>query len=92
MPVLRYFRLVWYTLGWYYIYNPPPPLPPRLPPPAGHSLGGGVTGLLGPYLRAQFPSLRCWAFAPPGGLMSPEVCLRRQHCWQAGRAAHVRGR
>eukprot|EP00198_Chlamydomonas_reinhardtii_P011721 XP_001701058.1 predicted protein [Chlamydomonas reinhardtii] len=54
----------------------------------GHSLGGGVTGLLGPYLRAQFPSLRCWAFAPPGGLMSPEVCLRRQHCWQAGRAAH----
>ncbi|PNW80565.1 hypothetical protein CHLRE_07g322900v5 [Chlamydomonas reinhardtii] len=47
----------------------------------GHSLGGGVTGLLGPYLRAQFPSLRCWAFAPPGGLMSPEAAaLTREYC------------
>ncbi|KAG2450487.1 hypothetical protein HYH02_004988 [Chlamydomonas schloesseri] len=47
----------------------------------GHSLGGGVTGLLGPYLRAEFPSLRCWAFAPPGGLMSPEAAaLTHDYC------------
>ncbi|KAG2440965.1 hypothetical protein HXX76_003818 [Chlamydomonas incerta] len=47
----------------------------------GHSLGGGVTGLLGPYLKAEFPSLRCWAFAPPGGLMSPEAAaLTRDYC------------
>ncbi|GLC73248.1 hypothetical protein PLESTF_001351700 [Pleodorina starrii] len=39
----------------------------------GHSLGAGVTGLLGPLLHREFPNLRCWAFAPPGGLMSPKA-------------------
>ncbi|GLI65498.1 hypothetical protein VaNZ11_009046 [Volvox africanus] len=39
----------------------------------GHSLGAGVTGLLGPLLHKQFNKLRCWAFAPPGGLMSPKA-------------------
>ncbi|GIL44569.1 hypothetical protein Vafri_2093 [Volvox africanus] len=39
----------------------------------GHSLGAGVTGLLGPLLHKQYNNLRCWAFAPPGGLMSPKA-------------------
>ncbi|GFR47184.1 hypothetical protein Agub_g8776 [Astrephomene gubernaculifera] len=47
----------------------------------GHSLGAGVTGLLGPLLQADFPNLRCWAFAPPGGLMSPKAAeLTRHYC------------
>ncbi|KXZ56293.1 hypothetical protein GPECTOR_1g258 [Gonium pectorale] len=47
----------------------------------GHSLGGGVTGLLGPLLQRQFPSLRCWAFAPPAGLLSPQAAeLTHSHC------------
>ncbi|GIL75881.1 hypothetical protein Vretifemale_5611 [Volvox reticuliferus] len=39
----------------------------------GHSLGAGVAGLLGPLLHKDFNNLRCWAFAPPGGLMSPKA-------------------
>ncbi|PNH00433.1 Sn1-specific diacylglycerol lipase alpha, partial [Tetrabaena socialis] len=47
----------------------------------GHSLGAGVAALLGPLLREQFPNLRCWAFAPPGGLMSPQAAsLTRDYC------------
>lgn len=36
-------------------------------------MGAGVTGLLGLMLRARFPNIRGWAFAPPAGLMSPQV-------------------
>jgi sn1-specific diacylglycerol lipase len=36
----------------------------------GHSLGAGVAALLGLMLRAEYPSLRVWAFSPPGGLLS----------------------
>ncbi|KAG2493283.1 hypothetical protein HYH03_008419 [Edaphochlamys debaryana] len=47
----------------------------------GHSLGAGVTGLLGPLLRVKYPNMRCWAFAPPGGLMSPKAAeLTREFC------------
>ncbi|KAG2493286.1 hypothetical protein HYH03_008422 [Edaphochlamys debaryana] len=47
----------------------------------GHSLGAGVAGLLGPVLRVRYPNLRCWAFAPPGGLMSPKAAeLTREFC------------
>ena len=37
----------------------------------GHSLGGGVAGLLSMHLRATLTTnLHVWAFAPPGGLLS----------------------
>lgn len=36
----------------------------------GHSLGGGVTGLLGPLLQSKYPNLRwaLWVEGPPGPL------------------------
>lgn len=40
----------------------------------GHSLGAGCAFLLSLYLRHFCPNLRCWAFSPPGGLCSAEVC------------------
>ena len=39
----------------------------------GHSLGAGVAAILGLLLKPECPSLECWPFAPPGGLLSPEV-------------------
>lgn len=42
----------------------------------GHSLGGGVAALLALRLRRLIPNTRCWAFAPPGGLISPGLSLR----------------
>jgi hypothetical protein len=33
--------------------------------------GAGVAALLGLHYRARYASVRCWCFAPPGGLMSP---------------------
>uniref|UniRef100_A0A8C8F5A7 Diacylglycerol lipase-beta n=1 Tax=Oncorhynchus tshawytscha TaxID=74940 RepID=A0A8C8F5A7_ONCTS len=36
----------------------------------GHSLGGGTASLLAILLRSSFPTLQCYAFSPPGGLMS----------------------
>ncbi|CAB1313073.1 unnamed protein product [Coregonus sp. 'balchen'] len=36
----------------------------------GHSLGGGTASLLAVLLRSSFPTLQCYAFSPPGGLMS----------------------
>ncbi|TRY83776.1 hypothetical protein DNTS_025261, partial [Danionella cerebrum] len=36
----------------------------------GHSLGAGAAALLSVLLRCQHPSLQCYAFSPPGGLMS----------------------
>lgn len=36
----------------------------------GHSLGAAVACMLSFHLRARFPTLRCFAFCPPGGLMS----------------------
>lgn len=41
---------------------------------SGHSLGAGCAFLLGLYLRHFFPDLKCWAFSPPGGLASGELC------------------
>lgn len=40
---------------------------------AGHSLGAGAAVAVGLMLRPRFPNLRVWAFAPPGGLLSPKV-------------------
>lgn len=35
----------------------------------GHSLGGGAAAILAILLREQFPTLVCYAFSPPGGLL-----------------------
>ncbi|CAD7703304.1 unnamed protein product [Ostreobium quekettii] len=37
----------------------------------GHSLGAGVGSLVALLLRRRYPNVTCWAFSPPGGLMSP---------------------
>ncbi|XP_076442835.1 diacylglycerol lipase-beta-like isoform X2 [Babylonia areolata] len=40
----------------------------------GHSLGAGVAAILAVLLRPQYPdNLACFAFSPPGGLMSPSA-------------------
>lgn len=36
----------------------------------GHSLGGGTAALLAIMLKNSFPTLKCYAFSPPGGLVS----------------------
>ncbi|XP_035709035.1 sn1-specific diacylglycerol lipase alpha isoform X3 [Folsomia candida] len=36
----------------------------------GHSLGGGAAAILAILLREQFPDLVCYAYSPPGGLLS----------------------
>ncbi|NXQ54921.1 DGLB lipase, partial [Anthoscopus minutus] len=39
----------------------------------GHSLGGGTASILAIMLRNSFPTLRCYAFSPPGGLLSKSL-------------------
>uniref|UniRef100_A0AAR2KDK0 sn-1-specific diacylglycerol lipase n=1 Tax=Pygocentrus nattereri TaxID=42514 RepID=A0AAR2KDK0_PYGNA len=36
----------------------------------GHSLGAGTASLLAALLHSTYPTLKCYAFSPPGGLMS----------------------
>ncbi|XP_043192219.1 diacylglycerol lipase-alpha-like [Amphibalanus amphitrite] len=36
----------------------------------GHSLGAGTAAILAILLRDQYPELRCFAYSPPGGLLS----------------------
>ncbi|XP_068613374.1 diacylglycerol lipase-beta-like [Brachionichthys hirsutus] len=36
----------------------------------GHSLGAGAASVLAVLLRNSFPTLECYAFSPPGGLLS----------------------
>uniref|UniRef100_A0A3P9KLF9 Diacylglycerol lipase-beta n=1 Tax=Oryzias latipes TaxID=8090 RepID=A0A3P9KLF9_ORYLA len=36
----------------------------------GHSLGAGTASVLAILLRSSFPTLQCYAFSPPGGLLS----------------------
>ncbi|WAR11568.1 DGLB-like protein [Mya arenaria] len=40
----------------------------------GHSLGAGVAAMLTILLKTNYPKVRCYAFSPPGELVSPEVC------------------
>lgn len=42
-------------------------------PPAGHSLGAGAAALIALKLRDCFPEVKCWAFCPPGGLLTPTL-------------------
>ncbi|KAM9015404.1 diacylglycerol lipase-alpha isoform 2-T5 [Ara ararauna] len=35
----------------------------------GHSLGAGTAAILSFLLRPQYPSLKCFAYSPPGGLL-----------------------
>lgn len=44
----------------------------------GHSLGGGTASILALLLRAEFPSLTCYAFGPPGGLVTPSLAAYMQ--------------
>lgn len=39
----------------------------------GHSLGASVAVILGLMLRAKYPSLKVYAFSPPGGVISREA-------------------
>ncbi|XP_073722692.1 diacylglycerol lipase-beta [Misgurnus anguillicaudatus] len=39
----------------------------------GHSLGAGTASLLAVLLRSTHPTLECYAFSPPGGLMSKSL-------------------
>jgi hypothetical protein len=47
----------------------------------GHSLGAAVACMLSFNLRVDFPSLRCFAYCPPGGLMTaPLASLSKTFC------------
>ena len=35
----------------------------------GHSLGAGTAAILSFLLRPQYPTLKCFAYSPPGGLL-----------------------
>ncbi|KAL5279792.1 DAGLA.2 family protein [Megaselia abdita] len=39
----------------------------------GHSLGAGTASILGILLKETYPSLECFCFSPPGGLLSLPV-------------------
>ncbi|KAG8433079.1 hypothetical protein GDO86_017384 [Hymenochirus boettgeri] len=39
----------------------------------GHSLGAGAAAVLAVMLRNSFPTLICYAFSPPGGLLSKDL-------------------
>ncbi|XP_078331862.1 diacylglycerol lipase-alpha-like isoform X4 [Crassostrea virginica] len=41
----------------------------------GHSLGAGTAAILAILLRQEYPTLHCYAFSPPGGLLS-EACVQ----------------
>ncbi|NWH60900.1 DGLB lipase, partial [Geococcyx californianus] len=45
----------------------------------GHSLGGGTASVLAIMLRNSFPTLRCYAFSPPGGLLSKSLADHTKH-------------
>lgn len=47
----------------------------------GHSLGAAVATMISFKLRTHFPTLQCFAFNPPGGIISPELSeLAREFC------------
>jgi sn1-specific diacylglycerol lipase len=51
----------------------------------GHSLGGGVSILIGAKLREKYPDLRVYAFATPAGLISREAArVTESFCFTVG--------
>lgn len=42
----------------------------------GHSLGAGTAAILAVLLKKEYPSLHCYAYAPPGGLLS-KICVEK---------------
>lgn len=47
----------------------------------GHSLGAAVASLVAVSLKETYPTLECFAFNPPGGLVSPELSqITRDFC------------
>lgn len=36
----------------------------------GHSLGAGTAAILAILLHADYPTLHCYAYSPPGGLLT----------------------
>ncbi|KYO30636.1 sn1-specific diacylglycerol lipase beta [Alligator mississippiensis] len=45
----------------------------------GHSLGAGTASILAVLLKNSFPMLRCYAFSPPGGLLSKSLADYTKH-------------
>ncbi|NXG60145.1 DGLB lipase, partial [Hemiprocne comata] len=45
----------------------------------GHSLGAGTASILAIMLRNSFPALKCYAFSPPGGLLSKSLADYTKH-------------
>eukprot|EP00124_Ichthyophonus_hoferi_P002866 Ihof_evm1s217 gene=Ihof_evmTU1s217 len=43
----------------------------------GHSLGAGIATLVSIYLKEDYPTLQCYAYSPPGGLVSKRLA---DHC------------
>ncbi|KAK7170830.1 hypothetical protein R3I94_000899 [Phoxinus phoxinus] len=39
----------------------------------GHSLGAGTAAILSFLLRPEYPSLQCYSYSPPGGLLSEDA-------------------
>ncbi|XP_044537943.1 diacylglycerol lipase-alpha [Gracilinanus agilis] len=39
----------------------------------GHSLGAGTAAILSFLLRPQYPTIKCFAYSPPGGLLSEDA-------------------
>ena len=44
----------------------------------GHSLGAGCASLLAIMVRPAFPSVRCFAYEPPGGLLDEELAKKSE--------------
>jgi sn1-specific diacylglycerol lipase len=42
----------------------------------GHSLGAGCASVLAIMLQPAFPSVRCYAYCPPGGLLDEEMSAK----------------
>lgn len=48
----------------------------------GHSLGAAVASIVAVSLKETYPTLECYAFNPPGGLVSPELSqITRDFCY-----------
>jgi sn1-specific diacylglycerol lipase len=43
----------------------------------GHSLGAGTATILSIMMRPRYPNIRCYAYSPPGGLLTLEAA---RHC------------